>query len=146
MVNPLLNYPLVRRVIWIQHLDSLPSALALPQIITLERKTGNQHCQRQALRVHTRLHQLLLAGEVRISRDEAEGDGHGGYPGAHDDWVSLLGNPLLRLLACGALCILRRLFDLGHVLVAVVGVTLLLECTGVSVGGDDSFEERKLAV
>lgn len=138
MMHPLLNHPLMRRIIRIQHLDRLPPPLLLPRIIRLHRQTRQQNRQRQSLRIHSCLHQLLRARQVRVPVHERERDAHGGHPRPEDDAVSVLVAPVLRALPEGLV-----LIYLGAELGLRVGglfflwVALGVEAAGGAVGGDD---------
>lgn len=98
MMYPLLYQMLMRRIVWIQNLDSLPPALALVHIVGFKRKTRQQHSNSQALRIYTSLHQLLLTSQVFIPANETKRDGHRRDPGSKDDGVSVLLCPLLQSL------------------------------------------------
>lgn len=134
MMDPLLNNPLMVRIIRIQHLHRLPPPLTSPQIIPLERKTRNQHRQRQPLRVHPRLHELLLAREVRVTSYETEGNRHAGHPAAEDNGVALLRDPGFGALGGASFGV--EGVELGFALVDVagVGVAVALEVAGKAIG------------
>lgn len=76
VMNPLLNQLLVFRIVRVQDLHRLPPPLALVAVAQLKRCRRHQHRQRQALRVHTRLHQLLRAGQIRVPADQRERGSH----------------------------------------------------------------------
>lgn len=59
MMDSLLNEMLVLRVVRVNDLDCLPSALAFGRIVTLNGEAGQQRCQCTTLGIHTRLYQLL---------------------------------------------------------------------------------------
>merc|ERR1711881_218520 len=94
MMYPLLNHPLMLRIPRIQHLNRLPPSLLLPRIIRLHRQTSQQHTERQSLRIHTCLYQLLRTCEIWVAMYEREGDAHGGDPGAEDDAVTVVVRPV----------------------------------------------------
>lgn len=92
-MNPLLNQPLMLRIIRIHHLNRLPASLPLRGIIRLERKRAQQRRQRQSLRIHTRLHQLLGSTHIRGPVHEDPGPGHADDPETGQDRVSVLAGP-----------------------------------------------------
>lgn len=129
---------LVGRVVGVDHLDRLPPSLALVRVVGLERETGQQDTERQALGVHTSLHQLLRAGEILVPADDAEGDAHGRDPRAEDDRVAVLLAPFLRQLPVGlALVQLGLALALFLYEAALLGVGLDVEPAGGAVGEDD---------
>ena len=132
------------RILGIQHPHRLPPSLALAHIAPLERKAGNQHRQRQPLRVHPRLHQLLLARERGVAPHERKRDDHAGGPGAEDDGVPVLRDPFFGAHGQGLQGFALRGGDFGGVAEVGVGVAPLFEGAGVAVGGDDGWdcEER----
>ena len=120
MMDPLLDEVLVRRVVRVKHLDCLPSSLPARRIRALQRKASQQHRHRQPLRIHTRLHELLRAGEVPIAGDDAQRNAHGRDPRPKHNAISVVGRPPLDALAEALL----GLDLLVEFLVAVVELTL----------------------
>ena len=66
VVDPLLDDVLVLGIVGVDDLDRLPTSLALGRIAALEGKASEQRGESQALRIHTRRHQLLRAAEVPV--------------------------------------------------------------------------------
>jgi len=99
MMDPLLDKMLVRRVVRIKYLNSFPAALTARSIRALQRKASQQHSDSQTLRIHTRLHQLLRAGEVPVAGDNAQRDAHGSNPRAKHDTIAVVRSPALDALA-----------------------------------------------
>lgn len=140
VMHLLLHNPLVLRVLGVEIPHRLPPALALRGVHALERQRRDDDGHRQPLRVHTRLHELLLAGQVRVAADERERAAHGGDPGAEDERVAVVGGPGEGALREG---FLRREFGLqvlGLVAELPLGVARVLEVAGVGVGGDDGWD------
>lgn len=138
VVNALLDYVLVRRVVRVQHLDCLPPALALGGIGALNGETGKQRGQCATLSIHTRLHKLLRAAEVAVAVDKGPGAGHGGDPEAKEERVAILRGPFFGALKCGLV-----LFEEGGAVPLaldfglLLGVVLDVEACGGAIGGDD---------
>ena len=105
VVNLLLDDVLVFRVVGVDVLDRLPSALALCGVDTLEGERCDHDGHGEALGVDTRLHEFLLGGQVRTAADDGEGSSHRCDPGAEDDRVTVIlgeghGTLAEGLLAC----------------------------------------------
>ena len=137
-MNPLLNNVLMCGIVGIQNLDSLPSSLSLRRICALQRKRRKQRRQRTALRIHTRLDELLRAAQVGVAVDYCPGAGHGGDPEAEEERVAVLGGPFLGALEGGFVlfeegCAALFALEFGFLL----GVVLDVESCGGAVGGDD---------
>ena len=81
------------RVRRIQIPHRLPPAFALRAIAGLKRKAAEQRREREALRVHPRLHEFLGGAEIAVAADEGEGSAHGEHPGAEEERVAVLEGP-----------------------------------------------------
>jgi len=139
-MNLLLNHMLVLGIIRIQNHDRLPPAAALIHIADLQRGRGNQHGQRQPLRVHSRLHQLLGRGEEFVAVDQRQRDADRGYPGGGYDGVAVLARPVFGFLEGAFVGAQRVLLDAGGVFVVARGLAVEFEAAGGAVGGDDCGE------
>ena len=138
-MDPLLNHVLVGRIIRIQNFNCLPPPLLLIPIANLKRRRRHQDCQRQALRVHSRLYDLLRRCEIGTPAYDGEGNTHGGKPGGTDDGVAVLPAPVFDLLETSFRGFDGLALTFGCIFVLVVGVAGGFEGTGVSVGGDDGY-------
>ena len=125
----LLRTPLLR----IQHPPPLPL------IRNLKRRRRNQHRQRQSLRIHTRLHNLLLPRHIRIPPHDRKRPNHTGDPRHTHNLILLAARESHRavdeahpLQFALAQILLARLVPLA------LRIALGFEVAGGAVGGDDS--------
>ena len=90
----LLLHPLqlLRLSIAIQH------PLPFPLVANLKHRSSAQHGQRQTLGVNSRLHELLLPGEIRAPSDNGKGPDDAGNPGYANNLVLLLPRVLQRAI------------------------------------------------
>lgn len=140
MMNLLLDQMLMSWILRIQHHNRLPPSLPRALIAHLERRRRNQHGQRQALRVHPRLHQLLRLAQVRIASHQCQCDAHGRDPRRRDDGVAVFAAPGLGALEGGGLLLQGFEGQGGFVAVGARGVAGELEGARGAVGGDDGGE------
>jgi len=140
VMDLLLNDVLVSRVIRVEDLDSLPSALALVLVLGLERQTGNNDSQCQTLSVDTSLDELLLTTEVGVAADNAKSTDDGSDPRAKDDTVAVLVSPVHCTLRKGLLRLELFLDGLLLVGVALFGMAGSLVLARVAIGLDDGGE------
>ena len=146
MVNSLLNHVLVLRVIRIKDPDRLPASFALCYIFALKREAGQKCGQSSALRIHTRLHDLLTATEVRVAVDVMPRTRHGGNPETEEEGVTVVGGPFFRTLESS----LVR-FEESFTFLLTLNLSLLLGCVfdvvcgGSAVGSNNGCEKALLA-
>jgi hypothetical protein len=145
MMYPPLNQMLMCRIVRIEHLHRLPPALPLPRIIRLERETRQQHRHRQPLRIHTRLHELLLACEVRVPSNNTERDTHGRNPLPEDERVAVGLAPVFHTLGGGFLGFDLLREGLGFIVVVLARVFSFFKGAGGAVGVDDCYTDTTSA-
>lgn len=139
MMHPLLQHSLVRRIVRIEIFDRLPPAGPTGPIARLEGEAAQQRRQREALRVHSRLHEFLRRRQVRVAADEGEGGAHGGDPRCDEERVAVLGDPEAGALRPGFGGDNFGGSGGGAVAVVVVAMPGGFETPGVAVGCDNGW-------
>ena len=140
MMDLLVNHVLVRGIIRIQNLDSLPPTLTLIPVSNFKSSRDDEDGDGDTLRVDTSLHQLLLAGEIRVPAHQRQRSCHCSDPRAEDDWITILSAKVLYALRDGFGLFKCCPGTLVLILIFRLGIAGPLEGTRVLVGSDDSWK------